>query len=82
MIRPLNLEENYKLAEGIIASDKYKDWVPPQQGEVIAVGSEARKVKVGETVCYGLGSGKKFLLDEEVILILLEEDIIGKVSIH
>lgn len=78
------IESEAKTAGGIIIPDTAKE--KPQEGEVIAVGSGARKdngeliaidVKAGDRVLFGKWSGTEVKIDGEELLIMKESDIMG-----
>jgi chaperonin GroES len=90
-IRPLydriivkRLEQQGKTAFGIVIPDTAKE--KPEQGEVLAVGSgrllqdgstRALQVKAGDRVLFGKYSGQTVKLDNEELLVLREEDVLG-----
>ena len=90
-IRPLQdrvvvrrLEEKESLRGGIVIPDTAKE--KPQEGEVLAVGNGKvlnsgtrvpMDVKVGDRILFGKYSGSEVKLDEEELLIMREEDILG-----
>ncbi|SDQ78612.1 co-chaperone GroES [Pseudovibrio sp. Tun.PSC04-5.I4] len=78
------IESEAKTAGGIIIPDTAKE--KPQEGEVIAVGTGARKdngeliaidVKAGDRVLFGKWSGTEVKIDGEELLIMKESDIMG-----
>ncbi|MCX8031052.1 MAG: co-chaperone GroES [Thermodesulfovibrionales bacterium] len=83
MIKPLkervvvkySSEELEKTAGGIYVPDVAKE--KPQKGTVLAVGSEVKELKVGDTVLFDKYSGTKIKLDDVEYLIIKEEDILG-----
>ncbi len=93
-IRPLQdrvivkrMEEETTSAGGIVLPDSATE--KPIRGEVIAVGpgktldsGEKRPldVKVGDTVLFGKYSGTEVKLDEEELLVMREEDIMGVIE--
>ncbi len=93
-IRPLHdrvivrrLEEETKSPGGIVIPDSAKE--KPVQGEVIAVGKgkildngEVRPldVKAGDKVLYGKYSGTEVKVENEELLVMREEDIMGVVE--
>jgi chaperonin GroES len=94
MLRPLHdrvvvkrLEEEEQVRGGIIIPDTAKE--KPQQGEVIAVGDGKRledgtrlpmDVKVGDRVLFGKYSGTEVKINDEEMLILREDEIVGVVA--
>ena len=90
-IRPLHdriivkrIEEKEQVKGGIIIPDSAKE--KPQQGEVIAVGKGktldngkvvAPDVKPGDRVLFGKYSGSEFKLDDQELLSMREDDILG-----
>jgi chaperonin GroES len=90
-IRPLHdriivkrIEEKEQVKGGIIIPDTAKE--KPQQGEVIAVGNGkildngkvvAPDVKPGDRVLFGKYSGSEFKLDDQELLSMREDDILG-----
>ncbi len=93
-IRPLQdrvivkrMEEETTSSGGIVLPDSATE--KPIRGEVIAVGpgkildsGEKRplEVKVGDTVLFGKYSGTEVKLDEEELLVMREEDIMGVIE--
>ena len=93
-IRPLQdrvivkrVEEETTSAGGIVLPDSATE--KPIRGEVLAVGpgkildnGEKRplEVKVGDTVLFGKYSGTEVKLDEEELLVMREEDIMGVIE--
>ena len=78
------VESDTKTAGGIIIPDTAKE--KPQEGEIVAVGSGARKedgsvvaldVKAGDKVLFGKRSGTEVKVDGEELLIMKESDIMG-----
>ncbi len=81
------LESDEKTAGGLIIPDSAKE--KPQEGEIVAVGSGARKdsgevvpmdVKAGDKVLFGKWSGTEVKLDGQDLLIMKESDIMGVLS--
>ncbi len=93
-IRPLQdrvivkrMEEETTSSGGIVLPDSATE--KPIRGEVIAVGpgkildsGEKRplEVKVGDTVLFGKYSGTEVKLDDEELLVMREEDIMGVIE--
>lgn len=93
-IRPLHdrvivrrLEEETKSPGGIVIPDTAKE--KPIQGEVVAVGKgkilengEVRSldVKKGDKVLFGKYSGTEVKIENEELLVMREEDIMGVVE--
>jgi len=78
------IESDEKTAGGLIIPDSAKE--KPQEGEIVAVGSGARKdsgevvamdVKAGDRVLFGKWSGTEVKLDGQDLLIMKESDIMG-----
>jgi|TARA_Y100000815_G_scaffold210792_1_gene195238 chaperonin GroES len=78
------LEGEEKTAGGIIIPDTAKE--KPQEGEIVAVGSGARRedgkiipmdVKVGDKVLFGKWSGTEVKIDGVEYSIMKEADIMG-----
>ena len=85
VVRRVDSEE--KTAGGIIIPDTAKE--KPQEGEIIAVGTGARKdngeivaldVKAGDRVLFGKWSGTEVKIDGEDVLIMKESDIMGVIA--
>ncbi|NOY83209.1 MAG: co-chaperone GroES [Nitrospirae bacterium] len=70
--------EAEKTASGLYIPDAAKE--KPQKGQVEAIGSEVKDVKVGETVLFDKYSGSKINLEDTEYLILKEEDILGVIE--
>jgi chaperonin GroES len=93
-IRPLydriivkRLEEEKQTASGIVIPDTAKE--KPEQGEVVAVGhgrllengsTLPLQVKPGERVLFGKYAGQTVKVDDEELLVLKEEDVLGVVE--
>jgi chaperonin GroES len=93
-IRPLHdrvvlkrIEEKEQVRGGIIIPDTAKE--KPQEGEVVAVGAGKLKdggervpldVKVGDKVLFGKYSGTEIKVDDQELLILKEDEILGVVE--
>ena len=82
LIRGVGRED--KTAGGIIIPDTAKE--KPTEGEIIAVGPGARSedgklhpsdVKVGDRVLFGKYSGSEVKIDNEELLIMREDEILG-----
>lgn len=68
-------EELERTAGGIYVPATAKE--KPQRGTVQATGEDVRHVKVGNQVLFDNHSGAKTAIDDEEVLILKEEDILG-----
>ncbi len=68
-------DEPEKTSSGLYIPDAAKE--KPQQGQIEAVGSEVKEVKVGNTILFDKYSGSKIKLEDQDFLILKEEDILG-----
>jgi len=93
-IRPLHdrvvlkrIEEKEQVRGGIIIPDSAKE--KPQEGEVVAVGSGKPRengertpldVKVGDRVLFGKYSGTEIKVDDQELLIVKEDEILGVVD--
>lgn len=93
-IRPLydrvivrRLEEEQRSAGGIVIPDTAKE--KPIQGVVMAVGAgkvlengdiRALAVKVGDKVLFGKYSGTEVKIENEDLLVMREEDLMGVVE--
>ena len=93
-IRPLQdrvvvkrMEEEKTSAGGIVLPDSATE--KPIKGKVIAVGPGKRldngekhplEVKVGETVLFGKYSGTEVKIDDEELVVMREEDIMGVIE--
>ncbi len=71
-------DEAEKTAGGLYIPDTAKE--KPQKGQVEAVGSEVKEIKVGNTVLFDKYSGSKVNIDNNEYLIVKEEDILGIVE--
>ncbi|HEY0376430.1 MAG TPA: co-chaperone GroES [Pyrinomonadaceae bacterium] len=90
-IRPLHdrvivrrLDEGEQVRGGIIIPDTAKE--KPQEGEVVAVGEgkvrddgsrQTLDVKAGDRVLFGKYSGSEIKIDNEELLIMREDEILG-----
>ncbi|MCH8079823.1 MAG: co-chaperone GroES [Proteobacteria bacterium] len=93
-IRPLQdrvivkrMEEETTSSGGIVLPDSATE--KPIRGEVIAIGpgkildsgkKQPLEVKVGDTVLFGKYSGTEVKLDDEELLVMREEDIMGVIE--
>ena len=93
-IRPLHdriivkrLEEERKTASGIVIPDTAAE--KPDQGEVKAVGKGKKNddgkvtpldVKVGDRVLFGKYSGQTVKVEDDELLVMREEDIMGVIE--
>ena len=77
-------ESEEKTAGGLIIPDSAKE--KPSEGEVVAVGTGARKdngeliemaVKAGDKILFGKWSGTEVTVDGEEMLMMKESDIMG-----
>ncbi|MEC4676701.1 MAG: co-chaperone GroES, partial [Nitrospirota bacterium] len=68
-------EESEKTAGGLYIPDSAKE--KPQKGDVEAVGSEVKEIKIGNTILFDKYSGSKVNIDGNEYLIIKEEDILG-----
>ncbi len=68
-------EEGEKTAGGLYIPDSAKE--KPQKGDVEAVGSEVKEIKIGNTILFDKYSGSKVNIDGNEYLIIKEEDILG-----
>ena len=82
VVKRLDAEE--KTAGGIIIPDTAKE--KPQEGEVVAVGEgkyrddgtrQTLDVRVGDRVLFGKYSGSEVKIDNEELLIMREDEILG-----
>lgn len=78
------LEEGEQVRGGIIIPDSAKE--KPQEGEIIAVGEGKYKtdgarqtpdVQAGDRVLFGKYSGSEITVDNETLLIMREDEILG-----
>jgi chaperonin GroES len=92
MITPLNdrvivsrIEKDEEVKNGLYIPDNAKE--KPYEGLVIAVGSGKvvnnvfvpLDVQIGDKVAFGKYSGAEIEIDGELLLVLREEDIYGKI---
>lgn len=80
-------EEEERSAGGIVIPDTAKE--KPVRGTVLAVGAgkildngdtRALAVKVGDKILFGKYSGTEVKIDNEDVLVLREEDILGVIE--
>jgi chaperonin GroES len=78
------VDEGEQVRGGIIIPDSAKE--KPQEGEVVAVGEgkyredgsrQTLDVRVGDRVLFGKYSGSEIKIDEEELLIMREDEILG-----
>ena len=81
------IEEGEQVRGGIIIPDTAKE--KPQEGEVVAVGDGKYKedgtrqtldVKKGDRVLFGKYSGSEIKIDNEELLIMREDEILGVIE--
>ena len=93
-IRPLHdrvivkrIDEGEQVRGGIIIPDTAKE--KPQEGEVIAAGEgkhrddgsrQALDVKAGDRVLFGKYSGSEIKIEDEELLIIREDEILGIIT--
>ena len=93
-IRPLNdrvivkrEEEEQTSSGGIVIPDSATE--KPSRGKVLAVGDGRRgddgklqpmAVKVGDRILFGKYSGSEIKVDEEELLVMREDDIVGVIE--
>jgi len=58
IVEPFEVEE--MMMDGLKVPDTVAAFIPPQQGEVVAVGRSVRGIEVGDRVLYGLEVGMEF----------------------
>src|SRR6266568_3405361 len=68
-------EELERTAGGIYIPDAAKE--KPQRGEIEAVGTDVKSVKIGDIVLFDKYSGSKINVEGTDYLIIKEEDILG-----
>jgi len=85
LVRRVDAEEKTK--GGIIIPDTAKE--KPQEGEVVAVGTGARRddggitpmdVHAGDKILFGKWSGTEVKVDGEDLIIMKESDILGVIA--
>ena len=78
------IEEGEQIRGGIIIPDTAKE--KPQEGEVVAAGEgkyredgtrQTLDVRVGDRVLFGKYSGSEVKIDDEELLIMREDEILG-----
>jgi len=81
------IEEGEQVRGGIIIPDTAKE--KPQEGEVVAAGEgkyredgsrQTLDVKVGDRVLFGKYSGSEVKIDNEELLIMREDEILGVIQ--
>jgi chaperonin GroES len=81
------IDEGEQVRGGIIIPDSAKE--KPQEGEVIAVGEgkyrkdgtrQTLDVKVGDRVLFGKYTSSEIKIDDEELLIMREEEILGIIN--
>ena len=68
-------EEPEKTSGGLYVPDTAKE--KPQQGTIVAVGSDVEDVKKGQIVLFDKYTGSKVMINDDEHLIIKEEDILG-----
>ncbi|EGB16033.1 Chaperonin Cpn10 [Pseudodesulfovibrio mercurii] len=81
-LKPLNdrvivqrKEGEEKTAGGIYIPDSAKE--KPQNGIVVAAGPECKTVKEGDIVLFAKYAGSEFSMDDDDLIIMHEDDILG-----
>lgn len=72
------VEAAAKTSSGFYVPDSAKE--KPQIGEVVAVGSDVKEVKVGDKIVYEQYKKDDFKLDGEELFIVKEENILAVVK--
>ena len=67
--------EEEKTAGGIYIPDSAKE--KPQGGEIVAAGPQCKTVKAGDSVLFAKYAGSEFSMDNESLIIMKEDDILG-----
>jgi co-chaperonin GroES (HSP10) len=73
ILSPLKVEEQRK--SGLIIPETAANNANLKKGEVLFVGDEAKKVKVGDLVLYEAGAVAELELDEKPVALLFEQNI-------
>lgn len=68
-------KEEETTAGGIIIPDSAKE--KPQGGEILAAGPQCSILKAGDSVLFAKYAGTEFSMDNEDLLIMREDDILG-----
>lgn len=71
-------EADTKTASGLYLPDKAME--KPKTAKVLAVGSEAKQVKVGDRIVYKSYSTTEVKLDKEDYILVKEEDVLATVK--
>lgn len=74
VVKPIKQEEK---TEGGIYLPETASKERPQQGEVIAVGSDFKGVKEGDTVVFAKYGGTEVKLGDEELIVLGEDDVLA-----
>jgi len=74
VVKPLRQEEK---TEGGIHLPETASKDKPQQGEVIAVGSDFKGVKKGDTVIFAQYGGTEIKVDNDEYLVLTADDVLA-----
>ncbi len=76
VLQQIESEETTK--SGIILPDSAKE--KPEQGKVVAVGSDVKEVKVGDTVLYSKYGPTEVKVDDQDYMIVKEEDVLATIK--
>ncbi len=76
VLQQIELEETTK--SGIILPDSAKE--KPEQGKVVAIGSDVKEVKVGDTVLYSKYGPTEVKVDDQDYMIVKEEDVLATIK--
>lgn len=79
MVKELDLSGgDYQMGQGLVTPDTVSQWIPPQQGQVLAVGRDVTMIRPGQKVLYGLGAGRKH--EGLGVIFLREGDLISELT--
>lgn len=78
LVRPIQLKKEEVSASGIITEIRKESVIErPTYGEVLAIGSECINAKIGETVFWDMTSGLDLQFEDEQLILIRDNTIIG-----
>lgn len=78
IVQPAKLQEQLSV-RGILVTDRSAENIPCTQGKVLYAGAHAQRIKVGDTVVWGMGAGRPFEHDGAKLLTITEDDVIATI---
>lgn len=76
----MKTEEVKKTAGGIIIPDSHSE--KPVEGTILAVGKDVKELKERDRVVFGKYSGTEVKVNDKILLVLKEEEVLGKLELE